>query len=118
MRLVKNHKVYKNTDTQVEVENFTIVREVLVIITNLAISLVLTTFGISPRNSTLFTRPFLTGRRVRAGHATISPLPQSLTSCLSLHSPISFQTIHRFILPGRGHMLKAFRSPITAASVF
>ena len=35
----------KGTDTQVELKSFTVVREVLHIITDLAIPLVLTTFG-------------------------------------------------------------------------
>ena len=42
------------------------------IITKLVISLVLITFwGISPRNSTSFTRPFLTWRHAWAGHEII-----------------------------------------------
>ena len=45
-------------DTQVEIQNFTVVREVL--ITDLTIALVLTTFLISPRNLSSFSRPFLT----------------------------------------------------------
>ena len=53
------------------------------IITDLTISLVLTTFwGISPRNSTSFTRPSLTGRRARAGHETIQDVASS-TSILT-----------------------------------
>ena len=40
------------------------------IITNLTISLVLTTLGISLRNSTLFTRLFLAERCAQAGHET------------------------------------------------
>ena len=35
---------------------------------------------ISPRNSTLFTRPFLTGRRARAGHETRNA--RSVAKCM------------------------------------
>ena len=61
----------KGMDTQVELKNFTVVRQVLHIITDLTISLVLTTFGgISPRNLTSFIRPFLAGRHTQAWHKT------------------------------------------------
>ena len=52
-----------------EMNKFTVVREVL---SNIYRSRNLIGpyqfLGISPRNLTLFTKPFLTGRRVRAGH--------------------------------------------------
>ena len=40
---------------------------------------------ISPRNSTSFTRPFLAGRRARAGHATTRPLQQYRSSYQKVH---------------------------------
>ena len=55
-----------------QIKNFTVVKEVLC---NNYRSCNLTGpyhfWVISPRNSTLFTRPFLAGRRVRAGHETM-----------------------------------------------
>ena len=59
----------KGTDTRVEIKNFTIVREVLRI-NYLSRNLISPYhfWGISPRNSTLFTRFFLTGRCAWAGH--------------------------------------------------
>ena len=45
-----------------------------VIISDLAACIGLSPFwGISPRNSTSFTRPFLAGRRARGGHETKAP---------------------------------------------
>ena len=44
------------------------------IISDFAILLVFTSFGvISPKNSTLFTRPFLAGRRTQGGDETSIP---------------------------------------------
>ena len=72
--LVNQVKFFKKgNDTQIEMQIFTVVREVLHIITNLTISLVLTTLGISSRNSTLFTRLFLAERCAQAGHETKYP---------------------------------------------
>ena len=78
-----------------------VVRECYVIISDLAISLVFHCFrGISPRNSTSFTRPFLTGRCVRGWHETriirssiqvlrvMSQSPTHLLLCTQSHSNI------------------------------
>ena len=45
-------------------------------------------WGISPRNSTLFTRPFLTGRHARAGHETKCPFTQHLMVWLPHHDVV------------------------------
>ena len=101
-----------------------------VIITDLTISLVLTTFGNKPKKfDFVHQTPFLAGRRARAGHKTIvhyhSHSPTNLKvqsgpewqNCLPVSGfSHSSQTIHRFILAGGSHMVKAFRSPITTAS--
>ena len=44
-------------------------------------------WGISPRNSTSFTRPFLTGRHTRGGHET-SVLPPMWTFLMINHSAL------------------------------
>ena len=100
-----------HSDTQVEIKKFTVVREVLR--NNYRSHGLIGPYnfwGMSPRNSTSFTRPFLAGRRARTGHETreaplyvvvnhvIRPLVQVLHK-LRCHDALGAGT--RLLLPTR-----------------
>ena len=61
-------RIKKGTDAQVEMNKFTVAREVLH--NNYQFCSPYHFWGINPRNSTLFTTPFFAGRYTWAGHKT------------------------------------------------